>query len=96
MALRTNGFVAKAGGLVVQTPHVDYTGRQEDIVLPDFSSVNNDEQSNSPKPCDRNDDIMTETSRTDDDPVGDAFRQVIDGSDGDIDDEEPDEVVYPR
>ena len=49
---------------------------------------------------DVDEDAMTETtSRTDDDPVGDAFRKVLDGSDGDLDEEgqEDDEIVWdPR
>lgn len=95
LILQMNRTVAKAGGSVIQSQIV-YIGDQEDVVLPDFSSVNKNERSNLYETCDRNDDMMTETSRTDDDPVGDAFRQVIDGSDRDTDDEEQDEVVYPR
>lgn len=43
---------------------------------------------------------MTETSRTDDDPVGDAFRQALDGSDAGVEieeEEQEDEIVWnPR
>lgn len=46
--------------------------------------------------ADYEDDNMTETSRTDDDPVGDAFREALNGSDGD-EDEQEDEIVWrPR
>lgn len=46
-----------------------------------------------PHPMEREDDVMTEASR--DDPVGDAFRQVLDGSDRMDSDE--DEIVWnPR
>jgi hypothetical protein len=43
---------------------------------------------------DLDDEVRTEAGRTDDDPVGDAFRQVLDGSD---DGTEEDEIVWdPR
>lgn len=41
-------------------------------------------------PSERDDDAMTDTTRTDDDPVGDAFRQALDGSVGEVEDEEED------
>jgi len=62
----------------------------------DAPSVTKDGQSDI---GDREDDAMTETDRTDDDPVGDAFRQALDGSDGDtdIDDDQDDKIVWdPR
>ncbi|OBZ66360.1 hypothetical protein A0H81_13586 [Grifola frondosa] len=46
--------------------------------------------------ADIEDDNMTEATRTDDDPVGDAFREALNASDGD-DDEQEDEIVWdPR
>jgi protein SMG7 len=63
----------------------------------DAPSVTRDVQSNQSDIGDREDDAMT--YRTDDDPVGDAFRQVLDGSDRDIDidDDQEDEIVWnPR
>lgn len=39
------------------------------------------------------DDSMAETSRTEDDPVGDAFREALNGSDGEVEDDQ-DEIVW--
>ena len=58
-----------------------------------------DVSTDSRQPYQREEDAMTETtSRTDDDPVGDAFRKVVDGdgaSDSIIDDDDDnDEIVW--
>lgn len=43
------------------------------------------------------DDAMTTASRTTDDPVGDAFRQVLDASDEEEEDDDDEEIVWdPR
>lgn len=74
-----------------------YIGGQGDVVPHDSPSVDGGDLSNQSDSSDRDDDMMTEASRTDDDPVGDAFRQVMDGSHDDIDDGDDDEIVWnPR
>jgi protein SMG7 len=53
--------------------------------------------SNNRREVETDEDAMTETtSRTDDDPVGDAFRKALNGSDGEGDDDEvqEDEIVW--
>lgn len=46
---------------------------------------------------DADDDNMTETTRTDDDPVRDAFRQALNGSGSEDEEEMEDEIVlYPK
>jgi hypothetical protein len=65
----------------------------------DAPSITRNSQPNQSDIGDREDDAMTETDRTDDDPVGDAFRQVLDGlnKDIDIDEDQEDEIVWnPR
>jgi hypothetical protein len=100
LVLRKNRYVAKPGESLVQSACVVYIGEegQGDIVQEDTPLPSRDEHSIQSDIGDREDDAMTETSR--DDPVGDAFRQVLDGSDGDIDMEEEDqddEIVWnPR
>ncbi|KAG6380081.1 hypothetical protein JVT61DRAFT_8163 [Boletus reticuloceps] len=49
-------------------------------------------QGTSGRENDPEDDAMTDTSRTDDDPVGDAFREALDGH-GPVDDEDDGEVI---
>lgn len=46
-----------------------------------------------PPVAESDDDSMAETSRTDDDPVGDAFREALNGSDG-KDEDDQDEIVW--
>ncbi|EED79786.1 predicted protein [Postia placenta Mad-698-R] len=46
-----------------------------------------------PPVAESDDDSMAETSRTDDDPVGDAFREALNGSDGE-DEDDQDEIVW--
>ena len=87
--------MAKPGGPLVQSARVVYIGEggKSDSVQEGTASATRVDG------LDREDDSMTETSRTDDDPVGDAFRQVLDGSDRDIDidEDQEDEIVWnPR
>lgn len=93
--------MAKAGGSLVQSACVVYIegGMQSDAVHEDHPAVVREDLSNRSDIGDREDDNMTENSRTDDDPVGDAFRQVLDGSDRDVDmdEDQEDEIVWdPR
>lgn len=46
----------------------------------------------SPRTREPEDDAMTDTTRTDDDPVGDAFREALDGRRA-VDDDEDGEVI---
>ena len=98
--LHKNRYVAKAGGSLVQSARVIYIeeGRQG-VAVQEKTPAAPRNEFNQSDIADHEDDAMTETSRTDDDPVGDAFRQVLDGSDRDIDIEEDqeDEIVWnPR
>lgn len=99
LVLRNPRSGSTAGGSLVQPARVLYIGEegQGDAMQEDAPSVTRDVQSNQSDIGDREDDAMT--YRTDDDPVGDAFRQVLDGSDRDIDidDDQEDEIVWnPR
>lgn len=96
--LRADDRTTKADGSVVSSSRVLYLEEEEqsDTVQHDTGLPITGHQ---PDTVERDDDAMTETSRTDDDPVGDAFRQVLDGSDRDIDidEDQDDEIVWnPR
>jgi hypothetical protein len=98
LVLRKNRPVS--GRSLVQSVSVLYVGEgQNDAIQENTPSVVRHSRSNQSDIGDHEDDAMTETSRTDDDPVGDAFRQVLDGSDRDvdIDEDQEDEIVWnPR
>jgi len=95
LVLRNPRSGPAAGGSLVQPARVLYIGDEGkgDAMQEDAPSVTKDGQSDI---GDREDDAMTETDRTDDDPVGDAFRQALDGSDGDTDDQDDKIVWDPR
>jgi hypothetical protein len=88
----------KASGSLVQPACVVHIGEEQgDDAVAGNVPLTRDDQFIHSDIGDREDDTMTETSRTDDDPVGDAFRKVLDDSDIDMDEDQEDEIVWnPR
>lgn len=89
---RKTRFIARTAGSLVQASSAIPVGDgiRGGNTAPRLAST----QEIQPDPVERDEETMTETSRTDDDPVRDAFRQVLDGSDKDMDEDDEDEIVW--
>lgn len=97
MVLHNNKFVLKGTEMEVQLPSPRYIPDRDSrehtslVYEQNILSAAADGRFDLDENLDPDDDGMTETSRTDDDPVGDAFRKVLDGSDRDEEEDQEEE-----